>query len=153
MKNLVFSLFICTLFTYSAFANDYEKPAIPEKYQIEFVQATNSALLLAEMQENLQTVLDEVGAIDIHYSHANNLGYYYTVYGKKDGNDKVMYLKITEKEAVSQTYTSINFKSLKAKGIAIRYYCHYGPRFCVLGGTRPVICGIYDPQTRRCANF
>lgn len=51
-----------------------------------------------------------------------NLGYDYTAYGKNDGNDKVMYLKIIENKAVSQTCTSINFKLLKAKGIAVRYY-------------------------------
>ena len=109
--------------------------------------------LKTKLEKDFKLLFDEVSSVDAQYSEEN--GYYYIVFGQKDGVDKIDLLKVHKSDIENKTYTYLNLENVEVTSAV--FYCRSGnghpnppPGICTgpcapnLNRCLGLICGIYN---------
>lgn len=117
------------------------------KTKSDFVKVVDNDALKDVLGRGFSDLADEISFVSVHHKPADHY-YYYAVAGAKDGQEVVFYAKAHKSDIEDETYTYIDFASLKKSlhpGDDIRRYCYAraNNQICI-SAPRGVICGVVD---------
>ncbi|MBX2829456.1 MAG: hypothetical protein KTR22_14925 [Flavobacteriaceae bacterium] len=158
MKKLLFSFALVaislTIFSFSSLKTDEKYPDdVPSEYieafKSDFIKTIHSEALKVTLESNFCSLFDKVYAVDAQMNP--EAGFYYLVFGEKNGVNKIELLKTSQSDIDNEAYTYIDFTNIEVN--ATTEYCRAGngypfPPVCQ-GGCLPrdnnclgILCGI-----------
>ncbi|MEM9391229.1 MAG: hypothetical protein AAGA02_12190 [Bacteroidota bacterium] len=114
MKKLCLSIFVLLTCISMLFAGG-KYPSSLSKETVEFLKneyylSIVSNSLFKDLENKFKYFFDEVSSVNANYSSIS--GYYYVVFGEKDGIEKIELLKVEESDVINKTYTYIDFSNI-----------------------------------------
>lgn len=93
-----------------------------EFFESERIKTISDAALNDRLEYLFSPLFDEVSSINAQYS--NTSGYYYLVFGSKDGIEKIDILKVEKSDIENGTYSYIDFTGVDPASVV--NYCRRG---------------------------
>lgn len=136
MKKLVVIIFLITVKVGLCYGTEPKYPLnmsdeLINFFDKEFVRTINNNALNDDIQKKFFDLFDHVSGVNVQFSDLN--GYYYIVFGSKDGVDKIELLKVNEDDVLNETYTYIDFSNVDRTSFG---YCKIG------NGFPPPVCPL-----------
>lgn len=127
MKKIYVFLLLTTIGValYSFTKNDEYSEASPKdltSYEVLYVKTIKDMELNVQLQSNFVRFFDRVNSIDVRFTA--DIGYFYAVYGVKDGNQVVKNLYVEKEDVENETYTYIDFSNISVDEST--EYCYKG---------------------------
>lgn len=141
MKKLIILFLLTTVQVGLCNATEPKYPAdLPDElisfFDKEFVRTINNNFLNNDIQKKFFDLFDHVMGVNVQFSDVH--GYYYLVFGSKDGMNKIELLKVNKEDVLDETYTYIDFSQINRN---LSGYCKIG------NGFPPPVCPL------KCINY
>lgn len=128
MKKLLIALaLLVSVSAFFAFSNNaFDIDSLTDELtKSEFVSATDSEALVANLDQAFSHLFDQVSVVNIHDSEEH--GHYYMVYGTKDSNPFGLAINVTEEMAAKQYFPTMEAFGLAKDSNLNALTCYWQP--------------------------
>jgi len=140
---------VALLVSYSFTSEDKFPNHISEEsiavFEADYLKTIHNANLNKHLETNFPDLFDTVVSVDAQSSPES--GFYYIVFGEKNGERIINLLKVELEDVQNETYTYINFDTIDRSQSLVEYCTKGGPLCppgCTYGSPCFAICGIWD---------